>query len=44
MKRFQIYLDEKQAEKVRRLAFRLRVTRSEIIRRALTAYLEKKEG
>ena len=42
MKRFQIYLDEKQAERVRRLAFSLRITRSELIRRALAEYLEKK--
>ena len=42
MIRKQIYLDEKMAEKIRRLAFKFRITESEIIRRALEEYLEKK--
>ena len=41
MKRFQVYLEEKQAEKLRQYAFRNRVSKSEVIRYALSDFFAK---
>ena len=39
---FNTRLDEKTLEKVRREAYRLNVSRAEIVRRAIKNYFEKK--
>lgn len=44
MKKFMVYADDEQHEKLRKASYEQRISMAEIIRRALDKYLEEQES